>query len=822
EESENRIKTLPMLKNQIKLAWRSLTKNKFLSLINIAGLTIGIAGVLIVGSFIFTEVSVNKWIKNRENIYLLGGKMKNGDLANDIPGPAALPKALLENYPGLVKNYYHHDGVNSIVSRGDKKFNDGLMIGDSSFIEMFGFQVLHGDRKTALNDPDKIVITESGAKKYFGRTNVVGETLTIHSFNNSTGIFEISAVLKDPPFNTITYFGIGSGQGENQLILPASSLKFFGENRERMFNAWENTGNGVSYIELKEGVRPELVLKAVDQLIRLHSTGDVIDNLKMKLTPISSHYLESGNGIAKRLLYGLGFSAFFILMMALINFINLTVGSSYKRIREIGVMKVLGSTRLQLGGQFLLEAMFMAAFATALALMIYTWSLPFVSDMFGRKLPFLTEFPFSFYLIPFFLIFFTGLLAGIYPAFFLSRQGSVSSLKGKLETVDDNRNLRQGMIGLQFTVAFLVFVSAIVINEQVDYFFKKDLGYQKDKLISVRLPRDWSAEGVKHMEMIRNEFASLPQVAGASVSFEIPDGSSGNANTAFFRADQDSTMSVIGETIFCDEHYLSAFRIPVLAGEFFNEKGGPVQLLDIVLNERAVRSLGWKNAAEAIGKKVRFPDFPDACTIKGVIADFHFGPLNEEIRPIIFGPLQLANSYRYLSVRLKPGSTLAALAAVGDKWKALLPDAPFEYRFMDEILAKLYRNEERMKKASMLATIIALIIVLLGVAGIVTLAIARRTKELGIRKVLGASFTQIVFLFTKEFGTAFLIAICISLPLSYMVLKNWLNNYPYRIELGMLPFVVVAIVLALLVSLLVSFLIGRLNNSSIVNSLKSD
>ena len=808
-----------MIKNYIKLAWRNLRKQKVFSMINIFGLSVGISIVLLVSSFIYSEATINAGIKNNDRIYMVQSKWKNPDMGFDFSTLAPLAKTLAQQYPTLISNYYHHDGITSIVSKGDKKFSEGLQVGDSTLLDMFGFELLQGNAKTALNKPNALAITAAIAKKYFGKTDVLGESLTIQSFSGSKQDFEITAVLKDPAYNTITHWGNGINNGANEFFLPAASLRFFG--RDAGFEAWQNAFI-ISYVQLKEGVNPEQLREPVRQLLKTNTSPDIQKNLEIFFTPVRDYYLASNNGIAYRMIYALGGIAFFILLMAIINFVNITIGNSLTRIREIGVRKVMGSSKQQLILQFLVESVLLTSFSVLIALILYVPGRQFMSELLGKQLPLLSDYPLYFIIFPLSIMLIVGLLAGSYPAFMLSTQDSVESLKGKLASVNDKVFLRYGMISLQFMVAIVVFAAAIVIDQQVNFFFTKDLGYNREKIITARVPRDWTPQGVDHMAVLRNEFSVAPGVANATVSFEIPDGASASNNNVLYKSSQDSTQGIVSESLFTDEQYAATYQIPVIAGKFFNEKGGVVDTTGFVLNETAVKGLGFSDPQSAIGQKVKVQGSNTLFNIGGVVKDFHFGPLQKSIPPLYFIHVRSAPLFRYMSFRLKTGDVATNIASIQNKWKVLIPDAPFDYKFIDDTLGKLYLMETRMKKASMLATGIALIIVLLGVAGIVGQSISKRTKEVGIRKVLGSSMTGIILLFTKEFAMIFLVANAIAWPIGYLVLNNWLNDYAYRITLNLYPFALVALVMMVLVAVLIFARVRKIAVTNPVNSLRTE
>lgn len=804
-----------MLKNFVVIAWRNLLKNKTFFAINVFGLSAGIAFALLMGAYIWSEVRVNADLKDNDRIYMVQSKWKDPNMGYDFSTLAPISKALRQTYPDMVENYYHHDGITSIVSKGDKHFSEGLQVGDASLLSMFGFPLLYGDANTALNNPNSLVITAAKAIKYFGRTDVVGQTLTIQSFSGSKQDFEITAVMKDAPYNTITSWGNGINKGTNEFFLPATSLPFFG--RDAGFEAWQNAFI-ISYVQLKKGYSPADLEKPVQQLLKLNTAPDIQKNLEIYFTPVKNYYLQSNNGIAYKMIWSLGFVAGFILLMAIINFINISIGNSVSRLKEIGVRKVMGGSRRQLVIQFLVESIVLTAFAVTVALIMYVLVRPFFSDMLGKELPLLISFPAYFTVFPLVIVLAVGILAGIYPAFVLSNQRSITSLKGKLESVKEKIAFRHSLITIQFTTSIVVFVAALVINEQINFFFNADLGYQKEKIITARVPRDWTPKGVQHMESIRNEFAAAPGIANATFSFEIPDGASAGNNINLYKAAQDSSHGVICESLFTDEKYLDTYKIPLLAGKFFNATGGLPDSTGIVLNESAAVGLGWKNPEAAIGQTVKFQGSPSDFSVEGVVKDFHFGTLHEKIRPMYFVHVKNALLYRYLSFQLKPGNTAGTIATLQKKWTTLLPDAPFDYKFMDETLARLYTTEMQMKKASQAATVIALIIVLLGVLGIVTQSITKRTKEVGIRKVLGASVSQVIGLFAAEFTKLIILANLVAWPLAYITVSKWLNNYAYRIELNAVPFIVVSITLLLLIAVLI---VLKTIKTAIANPVKS-
>jgi putative ABC transport system permease protein len=804
-----------MLRNYLKTALRNMRKTPVLSLVTVIGLSAGLAFVFLIAAYIRGEWTVNAGMPDGDRLFILRSAWKDPGQGLDFTGPAPLAQALHEQYPGLVTGYYHHDGINSIVSRGDKKFVEGLQVGDDGFLRLFGFALLYGDPATALESPDKLVLTEQMALKYFGRKDVVGERLTLQSFSGSKRDFTIGGVLRDPPFNTVTYFG--SAIQSNDFFLPASSLTFF--NRDQAFINWNNIFI-INYVRLAKGVSPMQVEAAAAQLLKANVSPAIQANLHIYLTSLHDYYLQSNGGLPRKMIGALTLIALFILLMAVINFVNMSLGNSLTRLREIGMRKVLGGRRTQLVTQFIAESTIVVAFATALSLLGYALLAPFFGDLLARPLPGLWSFPWYAWLVPIGLTLGIGCLAGLYPALVLSAQSSIGSLKGRMAGLGDKRTFRYTLLTLQFVSAIVVFVGALTIREQIAFFFHTDLGYKKDRIVSVTLPRDWSFAGVRRMEASRDVFLRNPQVEDASFSFEVPDGNAGSIGSNLFLAGRDSTSGLTGTALTVDERFASTYHIPLVAGTFFNAPH--IDSTQFVLNESAVKALGFARPADAIGRQVRVPGNRQRFTIGGVIKDFHFESMRNAIGPLYMVHVRQAGVYRYLSLRLKPGDLPAQITALSREWTELFPDAPFNYTFLDDTLKTMYDTELRMDRAAQAATAVSLVIVLLGVFGIVSLSLTRRTKEVGIRKVLGATIPQVIGLFTREFLLLVGLANLIAWPIAYALLHRWLDQYVYRIDLNLVPFLLAGVGMAVVVSLLIAARAFGTASASPVKSLRTE
>lgn len=802
-----------MLTNYFKIAWRNLVKNPFYSLVNILGLATGIAFTLVIGSYIWSEYRINRTLKNAARQYIIQSRWNDPNQGIELTTLGPLAKALKEQYPQLVANYFRWDGVTSTVSLGEKVFREGLQICDSTMFEMYGFKLIHGDPATALDGPFSLVITDEKANKYFGKTDVVGKSLTIENFSGSKHDFMITGVMKKPLRNSVTWI---TDDNDNQFYISTSNITFFG----RIMESWQNQYIP-GYIQLKAGVDAVDLQKPMEQLIKLYATPQVAENMTPYLVPLNDYYLEANNGLIKKMLYALSTIAFFILLMAIINFINLSVSRASTRMREVGVRKVLGGLRKQLVTQFLTESILLTSGATILAFGIFFLVGPLFSSMLGKEIPSVLTFPVSFVMLPFLLVVVVGMLAGIYPAFVLSSMKSVDSIKGKMSSVREKVVLRKSLVAFQFSIATLAFIGALIISQQVQYFFDKNPGFDKEFIVSAQLPRDWSRQGVRHMEDIRNQFVRFPEIKNVTLSFEVLDGKS-SGSISLFRNDRDSTTSISSSLLTTDEYFAETLGIPMAAGDFFTKPGSYKDSSKIVINETHMKALGWKNPEEAIGKQLSSGGGSVPLMVSGVIKDFHFGSVGNAIQPVTFMQVSLNPIYRFFSFKLKPGDITTSMAALQRHWSAELPGAPFEYTYLDDKLTQLYKNEIQLKKASHVATVLSLIIVFLGVLGLIGLSVQRRVKEIGIRKVLGSSVSGIIILFIKEFLSIVLVAGTVACPIGYLLMNYWLKTYVYRIPLTALPFVIAITVLGLLTAGLICLQTVKIARSNPVRSLRTE
>lgn len=799
-----------MLKNYFKIAWRNIVKGRFYSLVNIIGLSAGIAFTLLIGAYIYGELQVNRHLKYAGNQYIVLSKWKDPNMGYALTTTAELPRELKRAYPNLVANYYRWDGVSSTVSKGDKHFREALQIGDSTMLNMYGFKLLHGDARTALNDPFSVVITQDIAIKYFGKTDITGQTLNIENFKGGRHDFTVSGVLDKNPQNSVTDLVVNTG-----VFMSAGAANFMG----RFMDGWNNTGVA-GYVQLKEGVTPKQMDKPMLDLIKKNCAPQIAANMTPYLVPLKDYYLDAGNGTVKRMLYTISFIGLFILMMAVINFINMCVARSSSRMKEMGIRKVLGGMRKQLIWQFLTESVLLVFISTLLALLWYLIGRPFFSDIVGREVIGLFAFPLYFYLVPVIVAVTIGLLAGAYPALVLSSLRSVDSLKGKL-SIKENIFIRKTLVALQFGIAIVVLISSFVISQQTNLFFNSDLGFDRNYVVYASLPRDWSKAGISRMEGISRELKQIPQVSNVTLSWEIPDGAN-MGNTPVYLPGTDSLRARSGQILTTDNQYAATYGISLKAGTFFTPTFSSGDENKVVINQTLAKALGWADPEKAIGRQLRMQGYPPNFVICGVTRDFNFGSMKGSIPPIVFLNVNYTNLYRYFSVRLRGNNIQQSISALQSGWNRLLPGAPFEYKFVDDAIQKLYTVELQLKKAAYLATVLSTIIVLLGVLGLIALSVQKRTREIGIRKVLGSSAAGISALFLKDILAVVLIAGLVACPIAYLLMQHWLNDYTYKINLSFQPFLSAVMILTLLTALIIILQTIRAALANPAKSLRSE
>ncbi len=766
-----------MIKNFITIAIRHLTRHKLFSLINILCLSIGITFSMVIGIYVLKQQQVNSTLKNPANQYFIKSKWKEKAMGLDITSISPLAKTIREQYPSLVASYFRYNPVTNVVSAGEKHFKEDIAIGDTTLISSMGFQLLYGDKNRAFKDNSSAVITETLAMKLFDTKNAIGKTISIQTtVAGITQDYLVSAVMKDVPYNTVTNL-LNDGYS---VYVPITGNRYFLGGDASL--SWDFT-NEISFIELQPGVSPKTVENTLNELIKKHSSGFVSKVLSAEVVPVRDYYVKDNDGAVEKMMFILSVVAFFILLMVIINFVNINIGTSAQRLKEIGLRKVFGSARQQLIFQFIIESWLLTLFATIISVMLYQLLIPVFSNVLNTQLPPFWQFNAVQILLLACLVVIIGFAAGVYPAFILSASNLVNAVKGKIDNKRGGLSLRRGLLVVQFTLAIMVFICTLNISRQVSFIFNKDLGYHKDQLLVITaFPKQWDSAGVVKMLNVKQALLQLPEVKTGSLSFNVPDGTPAGRIILYPPGSSGADRSVNIAITNVDEDYAKTFGIKLKAGSFFGgDKTG------LVVNETTVKQLGL-TPETAIGKEVKTPAGGPGIIISGVVEDFHFSSMQEKITPIGFSHVNNNKTYRFLTLKINTPDIAKAMSAVMSSWKSMLPNAPFDYTFMDEKFATLYKSELQLQKAADIATALNLIIIFLGIFGVVAFTLAKRTKEIAVRKVLGADAFNIIYLFIKEYAILILIANIMAWPLAYMVTDKWLQSFQYRVHQNMISY----------------------------------
>ena len=794
-----------LFRNYVKIALRHLSRHRLFTFIHIICLATGITFALVIGVYVYHEQRVHAGLQDVNNQYIIKSQWKIKGMGLDFTTLPPLAKTMREEYPSLVRNYYRYNPVSNVVTAGDKHLKEDMAIGDTTLISMYGLPLVSG---TTFKNNSSALITENLAHRLFGNAGAVGRTITVENLDNTKQDYSVSGVLKDLPYNSVTYL---IGNDSYNVFLPTEGNRYYGGDPS---TSWRSVYE-IAAVELQPGVTPEQMARPIDQILAKYTADTIRHNLKVELAPVRNYYLKDNNGSVEKMIMALSLIAAFILLMAVINFININIGTSTYRLKEIGLRKVFGGEKRQIILQFLTEAYVLTLISGALSLCLYQCLRPLFGQVLHTQLDSLSQFGITGmggFVAALTLI---GLLAGLYPAFILSASGIIHSVKGKMKGAQGNATFRKILLVAQFTVAIFVFISALTISRQVDYLFHKDLGYSKDRLLIVgAYPKLWDSAGVVHMENVRSGLLQVPEVKNASLAFEVPERRPPAALT--YNVGKTSALLPV---ISADEHYAQTFGLRLLAGTFFNDDGSAFVPNRIVLSESAAHALGF-TPAEAIGKQVYTNGQP--LTVCGVIKDYQYTSLHEAMEPMVFAQVGDFRSYRYLTLKLNTDNMAQAIQAIERKWKEMSPDQPFEYTFMDDKFQNMYRSEVQLQQAAYIATGLSLLIVLLGLFGMVALSMARRIKEMALRKVLGAGVRDIIALFIRDYTVLLLLANVIAWPLAYLFTRQWLENFAYRVGQSATPYLLVAAFFFVTIAVMIAAQSFKTASESPVGNLRSE
>ncbi len=810
-----------MLKNYLKIAWRNLSKNITFSVINIAGLAIGLSCFILIALYVLDELSFDRFHSNADRIYRINSEISMG--GSDLKLAVAsdpMGATLKKDYPQVEEYVRIYASSGSKLIKKGNEFITELRVAhaDSTIFNVFTLPAVAGNTLTALNEPNTVVITKSAAIKYFGVSNAVGKIL--ETDDNRSTLYKVTAVIEDIPANSHFHF---------DFIFSMDNVSYnFGNYLSHNFHTYLLLKTGTDGKEFEKNFGQYInkyVIPQAQHLMQIQSMDDFEKNgnkLAYTLMPLTKIHLHadsfpelSANGNIQNV-YIFSIVAIFILLIACINFMNLSTARSANRAKEVGIRKVLGTRKRSLVQQFLTESTLMAVFSMLLALIIAQLVLPFFNDISSKSISIESLISFPILPILVFLPFLVGLLAGSYPAFFLSSFEPIQVLKGNGNAGFKRSFLRSSLVVIQFSISIFLIIGTIVVYKQLDYIQNTKLGFNKDQVLVVN---GTGALG-NNATAFKNEVLNMPGVVSGTLSGYLPVAeSSRNDRTYSKEAVMNSKNGFNMQTWWIDHDYMKTLGMEMIAGRNFSPDFGSDSSA-IIINETTARILGYDNP---VGQKLYAPNEdgsePSVFNIIGVVKNFHFESLRHNISPLCF---VLGNSPWLTSFKVKTGDIRSLVSQVEAKWKSMAPSLPFSYRFLDESFDNMYRAEQRVGRVALAFAVLTIVIACLGLFGLATYMAEQRTKEIGVRKVLGASVSNIVNMLSVDFLKLVVISAVVAVPLGWWVMNMWLRDFAYRMQIGWWIFLAAVAVAVIIALLTVSFQAIKAALANPVKSLRTE
>jgi len=794
-----------MFKNYFKTAWRNFIKNKISSFINIGGLTIGLTCCLLIALYIQHELSFDKFEKNGNRIARVimqysfnGSSESNEGNYTSVRVAAIFPKTFPEVESAIKMTEY-----NRVVRYDEKMFDEKkFMYADSNFFNIFSFKLLSGNIHDVLSAPYDIVLTQSTAKKYFGNINPINKTLRV---GNDSNFYRITGVVQDCPSNSQIQF---------DLLASFSSLGITKDAEDVYWDA-----NYTTYLLLKNKNSINQLQAKLPAFMKKEMEGQGA-TVNFQLEPFNKIHLYSpydsfipNNSI--NYIYILAAVALLILIIACFTYVNLSTARSLERAREVGVRKVIGAVKNQLFWQFISESILLSLIAVLLSLFLSALLLPFFNNLSNEQLQIQTLFSLSFILFSIAVAFIVSFLAGIYPALILTKFQPVKVLKGAFKNTASGQVLRKSLIVFQFAISVFLIVSTFIVQQQLYFIQHIKLGYNRDHIIV--LPLD--DKMINNLAVIKQQFRQNPDILSVSACSNTPVQAGGGYSMRSSVMPADKQIAVLADRV--DEDYVTTVGLQIIAGRNFTSQDMKdasnndyqKNIYHFILNESAAKQLGW-SAHEAIGKKMFLGDDRPGI-VAGVVKDFHFESLHAPIRPFILFPEAWK---RQLLVKVSGEHLQQTIAHLQSNWKTLVPYRPFEFHFLDEDYNKLYSSEIRLGTIMNLFAGIAIVLACLGLFGLSAYTVQQRFKEIGIRKVLGASVGNIVITLSKDFIFLTGIAIIIAIPAAWLASAKWLQGFSYRTSVTWNVFIIAALATIFLAVITVSL---QTIKAAIANPVKS-
>ncbi len=789
-----------MIRNYIKIAFRNLWRKRGFSFLNIAGLAIGMTASFFIFLYVGFELSYDQFHTKGDNIHRVVADIKTptGTMEFSIPS-WAVPPNLEKEFPEI-ESAVRILGLNMLVRKDDIKFNEtNAIAADSTFFKVFDFKLLQGDPNSVIKKPYSIVLSETSSKKYFGDQNPIGKTLKI---TEEGFVATVTGVMEDIPKNSHI---------NPEMVL---SLTTYTQSLHKERDSQWGNYDPAAYILVNPNTDiQQLQAKFPDFLER--KNGEEMREAQMQVTlflePLKEVYLYSsrgrnGGGSIDNV-YIFSIIAIFILLIACINFINLTTARSVERAKEVGIRKVVGAEKGQLAFQFIGESIIISLIAFVITIILTALLLPVFNDLAGKivsegilSTPML--------ILKLFMISLSiGVLAGVYPSFVLSSFSAIHVLKGNYATGTKGVLLRKGLVITQFTISIALIIGTIIIYNQMNFMRDQELGFNKDQILVL------GANASPSQKLLQRSIENISGVTSTSLTSSVPGG--GNATAYSQLQNKTGAMQIANmAAYFVDENFMPQFDLKVIAGRGFSKDFASDSTQAMIINEEAVKMLGYSSPKEAIG--VKFDQWGRTGKIIGVVKDFHYRSLHQNIAPLTIRIE--ASEYDLITAKVSSQNIKQTIAAIEDSWKRIVPDQPFEYYFLDEAFNEQYESEENFGNLFLNFAILAILISCLGLLGLAAYSTLQRRREIGIRKVVGASVSGIINLLSIDFLKLVLIAFLIASPLAWYMMHTWLQDFAYRINIQWWMFVVAGISALCIAMLTISF---HAIKASLINPVKS-
>ena len=779
-----------MLKNYIKIALRSILKYKGYSFINVTGLAIGMTCCILIFLWVQDELNYDRFHKNANELYrvIVEQSFSEGKTLRSASTPPPLAPALKKKYPGIV-NSTRFTACSLPVKYGIKVFNEnGFGFADPSIFDMFTFLFVIGNPAVAFPNPNSIILTESISKKYFGDMNPIGKTLKVSNQLD----FTVTGIIKDIPLNSHIQF---------DFLVPFTLLKGFRKN----FDSWGDMSYR-TYVQLQKNISVLELSEKISGIIKSYEPEwNVRANLQ-QLTKIHLHDLSGGGLIIY--VYIFSIIAIFVLFIACINFMNMTTAQAGNRAREVGMRKAVGAQKRDIIKQFYSESVLLSFLAFFFAIILVSVLLPAFNDLSGKQLSIdlLRNINIIFGLI--IIAIFTGVISGSYPALFLSSFQPVKVLKGSLKSGSKGSVFRKVLVVTQFSISIFMIICTIVVYSQLEYIKNKKLGYDKEHMVYIPMIGEIGEKyGVMRDELLQN-----PDVLSAAAASSLPTHIA-TQSTGVDWEGKNPGQKVLIPWVSVDYDYIETLDLEILEGRKFSKDISTDSVEGYIVNEKAIELMGMLSP---VGK--RFSNWGKIGKIIGVVKNFHFESIHNKIKPLLL--MIRPKSFNYIIVKINSDNISSAIGHLRNTWKKFAPGIPFEYGFLDETIGSLYVSEKRMGKIFKYFAFLAIFISSLGLIGLTSHTVRQRTKEIGIRKVLGSSVSALTLLLSKEFTKWVILANVIAWPAAYFAMNKWLESFAYRTSITIGIFVLSGLIALVIALLTVSYQSIKAANANPVEALK--